>query len=115
MLLVTGNTMSQAVRERTSEFAVFKTIGYSDKIILSLVLCESVVICTTGMLLGILLSYIVFFGLSSDLSAFVGDITFQYSVILWALIASILMAIITGLPPAIGAMRLKVVDALRKD
>ena len=115
MLLVTGNTMSQAVRERTSEFAVFKTIGYSDKIILSLVLCESVVICTTGMLLGILLSYIVFFGLSSDLSAFVGDITFQYSVILWALVASILMAIMTGLPPAIGAMRLKVVDALRKD
>ena len=39
MLLVTGNTMSQAVRERTSEFAVFTTIGYSDKTILSLVSC----------------------------------------------------------------------------
>ena len=39
---------------------------------------------------------------------------FEYSVILWALFAALLMAIVSGLPPAVGAMRLKVVDALRK-
>ena len=115
MLLVTGNTMSQAVRERTSEFAVFKTIGYSDKTILSLVLCESIVICLVSMALGIILSFLVFLGISGDLSEFAGDITFEYSVIFWALVAALLMAMISGLPPAVGAMRLKVVDALRKD
>ena len=115
MLLVTGNTMSQAVRERTSEFAVFKTIGYSDRTILSLVLCESIVICLVSMALGIILSFLVFLGISGDLSEFAGDIAFEYSVILWALVAALLMAMISGLPPAIGAMRLKVVDALRKD
>ena len=115
MLLVTGNTMSQAVRERTSEFAVFKTIGYSDRTILSLVLCESIVICVVSMTLGIILSFLVFLGISGDLSEFAGDITFEYSVILWALVAALLMAMISGLPPAVGAMRLKVVDALRKD
>jgi ABC-type antimicrobial peptide transport system permease subunit len=43
------------------------------------------------------------------------DIAFEFSVVSWALFTAVLMAIITGLPPAIGAMRLKVVDALRKN
>ena len=115
MLLVTGNTMSQAVRERTSEFAVFKTIGYSDKVILALVLSESVVICMASMMIGIILSFFVFVGFATDLSEFSGDIVFEYTVIAWAFVAALVMAIISGLPPAVGAMRLKVVDALRKD
>ena len=115
MLLLTGNTMSQAVRERTSEFAVFKTVGYSDKVILALVLCESLTICVASMVLGIILSYMVFLAISADIQAFVEDIAFEFSVVSWALFTAVLMAIITGLPPAIGAMRLKVVDALRKD
>tara|TARA_B100001105_G_scaffold198383_1_gene162155 strand:+ start:1364 stop:2530 length:1167 start_codon:yes stop_codon:yes gene_type:complete len=114
MLLLTGNTMSQAVRERTSEFAVFKTVGYSDKVILALVLCESLTICVASMVLGIILSYMVFLAISADIQAFVEDIAFEFSVVSWALFTAVLMAIITGLPPAIGAMRLKVVDALRK-
>ena len=115
MLLVTGNTMSQAVRERTSEFAVFKTIGYSDKVILALVLSESVVICMVSMMIGIILSFFVFVGFATDLSEFAGDIVFEYTVIAWAFVAALVMAMISGLPPAVGAMRLKVVDALRKD
>jgi len=115
MLLLTGNTMSQAVRERTSEFAVFKTVGYSDKVILALVLCESLTICVASMILGIILSYMVFLAISADLQAFMEDIAFEFSVVSWALFTAVLMAIITGLPPAIGAMRLKVVDALRKN
>jgi ABC-type antimicrobial peptide transport system permease subunit len=67
------------------------------------------------MVLGIILSYMVFLAMSADLQAFVEDIAFEFSVVSWALLTAVLMAIITGLPPAIGAMRLKVVDALRKD
>ncbi|MEC7865576.1 MAG: FtsX-like permease family protein [Pseudomonadota bacterium] len=115
MLLVTGNTMSQAVRERTSEFAVFKTVGYSDKVILALVLSESVVICFISMIIGIILSFFVFLAFATDLSEFAGNVVFEYSVIAWAFIAALVMAMISGLPPAVGAMRLKVVDALRKD
>jgi len=115
MLLVTGNTMSQAVRERTSEFAVFKTVGYSDKVILALVLSESIVICFISMIIGIILSFFVFLAFATDLSEFAGNVVFEYSVIAWAFIAALVMAMISGLPPAVGAMRLKVVDALRKD
>jgi ABC-type antimicrobial peptide transport system permease subunit len=57
----------------------------------------------------------VFLAMSADLQAFVEDIAFEFSVVSWALLTAVLMAIITGLPPAIGAMRLKVVDALRKN
>ena len=43
ILLVVGNTMAQAVRERTSELAVLKTLGFSDGKVLSLVLVTSVI------------------------------------------------------------------------
>ena len=49
------------------------------------------------------------------MSAFVEGISFQPSVLSWALASALSMALIAGLPPALGAMRLKVVDALRKD
>jgi len=115
MLLVTGNTMSQAVRERTSEIAVFKAIGYSDKRVLSLILSESMFICFLGMAIGIAISFIVFIFLEEDLSELVEGISFQPSVLSWAFATALAMALIAGLPPAVGAMRLKVVDALRKD
>jgi|TARA_B100001971_G_scaffold168592_1_gene160023 putative ABC transport system permease protein len=115
MLLVTGNTMSQAVRERTSEIAVFKALGYSDKRVLGLVLSESMFICFFGMAVGIVISFIIFIFLKEDLSGFVEGISFQPSVLSWAFATALAMALIAGLPPALGAMRLKVVDALRKD
>jgi putative ABC transport system permease protein len=115
MLLVTGNTMSQAVRERTSEIAVFKAIGYSDRRVLSLILSESMFICFLGMAIGIAISFIVFIFLEEDLSELVEGISFQPSVLSWAFATALAMALIAGLPPAVGAMRLKVVDALRKD
>src|SRR5205823_11647674 len=40
ILLVTANTMSQAVRERTNELAVLKTLGFSNGLVLTLVLAE---------------------------------------------------------------------------
>src|SRR5207342_504596 len=48
ILLVVGNTMAQAVRERTSELAVLKTLGFSDVTVLSLVLAESIFIAILG-------------------------------------------------------------------
>ena len=48
LLLVTGNTMAIAVRERTGELAVLKAIGYSDRFVLGLVLAESLLIAAVG-------------------------------------------------------------------
>ena len=53
LLLVTGNTMAIAVRERTAELAVLKAIGYSDRFVLGLVLAESLLIAALGGAIGL--------------------------------------------------------------
>jgi putative ABC transport system permease protein len=111
LLLVTGNTMAIAVRERTNELAVLKAIGYSDRFILGLVLVESVLIAVVGGAVGLWLAH----GVTTQ------DIT-QGLLLLYlptsALLAGVLIAlgtgILAGLLPALGAMRLSVVDALRR-
>jgi putative ABC transport system permease protein len=112
LLLVTGNTMAIAVRERTGELAVLKAIGYSDRFVLGLVLAESLLIACVGGLVGLWVAH----GLVSN-----GDLT-QGLILLYlppaALVAGAAFAIATGLLagllPAVGAMRLNVVDAMRR-
>src|SRR3546814_5346997 len=53
LLLLTGNTMAQAVRERIPELAVLKTIGFRDGAVLGLVLAESVLLVLIGGVLGL--------------------------------------------------------------
>ena len=115
ILLVTGNTMSQSIRERTSELAVFKTIGFSDMTMLILVLIESMVLCLIGAILGLVITALLMPGLSELISVSLGEISLDSSVIISGIGIAIITAFISGFPPALGAMRLKVVDALRKD
>ena len=115
ILLVTGNTMSQSIRERTSELAVFKTIGFSDMTVMTLVLIESLVLCIIGALLGLGITAIMMPALSEMVSVSLGEISLEISVILSGLGIAIITAFVSVFPPALGAMRLKVVDALKKD
>ncbi|MGH9345808.1 MAG: ABC transporter permease [Vicinamibacterales bacterium] len=111
LLLVTGNTMAIAVRERTNELAVLKAIGYTDRFVLGLVLAESLLMAAAGGAAGLWLAT----GLVDQ------DIT-QGLILLYlpppALVAGAAIALATGLLagllPAIGAMRLTVVSALRR-
>jgi len=115
ILLVTGNTMSQSIRERTSELAVFKTIGFSDFTMLVLVLVESMVICLIGAVIGLGITALLMPSLSELISVSLGEISLDSSVIISGIGIAIITAFVSGFPPALGAMRLKVVDALRKD
>ena len=115
ILLVTGNTMSQSIRERTSELAVFKTIGFSDFTMLILVLVESMVICLIGAVIGLSITALLMPSLSELISVSLGEISLDSSVIISGIGIAIITAFVSGFPPALGAMRLKVVDALRKD
>jgi putative ABC transport system permease protein len=112
LLLVTGNTMAIAVRERTGELAVLKAVGYSDRFVLGLVLAEALLIAAVGGTLGLVVAR----GLVSE-----GDLT-QGLLLLYLTPASLGVGaafalgtgLLAGLLPALGAMRLSVVDALRR-
>ncbi|MCD9007881.1 ABC transporter permease [Luteimonas sp. XNQY3] len=111
LLLLTGNTMAQAVRERTSELAVLKTIGFSSTSVLTLVLAESIVLVVVGGVLGLGLASLISFGVNT----FAGDmLRLQVGWQNWALGLGLMVAIgiVVGALPAVRAMRLNIVDAL---
>jgi putative ABC transport system permease protein len=114
ILLVTANTMAQAIRERTNELAILKTLGFSDTRVLRLVLVESCLIAIVGGGIGLALSWpiVSFIGLQTG-----GMIPPLYIAGRdLAIGAAIIVALgfATGLWPAVQASRLKIVDALRK-
>jgi putative ABC transport system permease protein len=115
ILLVAGNTMAQAIRERTNELAVLKTLGFSDGRILSLVLLEAIAIALVGGGLGLALSY-TFITLGGDpthglLPAFY----FPTPQIIVGIALVLVLGIASGFLPAWQASRLRIVDALRRN
>ncbi len=114
LLLVTGNTMAISVRERTSELAVLKAIGYSDRKVLFFVLAESLVIALIGGLFGLGLAELLVPGVDKALSGMLPNLVLAPSILAQGLLTAIIVGVISGLLPGIGAMRMRVVNALRR-
>ena len=115
MLVVTGNTMAQAVRERTSELAVLKTLGFSRGKVLGLVLAESLAIAVLGGGLGLLLAIGVFIpALGKALRSFLPVFFLPTNALLTGVALILIFGTAAGLLPAAQAMRLRIVDALRR-
>ncbi|MDB6017066.1 MAG: ytrF [Pedosphaera sp.] len=113
ILLVTGNTMSQAVRERTGELGVLKAIGFTNTQIVALVLAESCVLALMGGVLGLGLAWLI----TSNGDPTGGMLPLFYLpsrdlIVGFAL--SVALGLATGFFPALQAMRLQVAVALRK-
>ena len=113
ILVITANTMAQSVRERTAETAVLKTLGFTDRRVLALVLAESFALAGAGGGIGLGLGYLltaagdptggylpVFFMPTRDLAAGAALV--------------LLLAAVAGVLPGLLASRLRIVDALRK-
>jgi putative ABC transport system permease protein len=114
LLLVTGNTMAISVRERTSELAVLKAIGFSDRAVLFFVLAESLVIALIGGLLGLGLAILMIPVVGSALSGLLPSLVLSASLLSVGLAFALLVGAVSGLLPGLGAMRLRVVNALRR-
>ena len=113
LLLVTGNTMAIAVRERTGELAVLKAVGYSDRFVLLFVLFESLVIAVIGGGLGLGLAKVVTL-LGDPTKGLLPFFLLPGSAVIAGIALTLIVGAVSGLIPAIGAMRLRVVDALRR-
>ncbi len=114
LLLVTGNTMAISVRERTAELAVLKAIGVTDGSILFLVLAESVMIALFGGLLGLLLAWAAIPVISVALTGLLPPLLLSKPMLTLGLVFAAFVGVISGMIPGISAMRMRVVNALRR-
>jgi putative ABC transport system permease protein len=111
ILLIVGTTIALAVRERTKEIGVLKTLGFPSGRVLRMVLGESVLLSLLGALLGSLAGW----GILSVLPKLTRgglNISFDPSVAAWGLAIAITLGLVTGALPAIAAYRLRINDAL---
>jgi putative ABC transport system permease protein len=110
ILLIVGTTMALAVRERTKEVGVMKTLGFSSPRVLAMVLGESMLLSFLGAALGV--------GAAAGiLSMFRNSgqgppIYFSASVIPWVVAIAAALGLVTGILPALEAYRLRIIDAL---
>jgi putative ABC transport system permease protein len=114
LLLVTGNTMAISVRERISELGVLKAIGYSDRSVLFFVLAESLVIALIGGILGLGLALVAVPVLGAALNGLLPSLVLSPAILSLGLLVALVVGGISGLLPGIGAMRMRVVNALRR-
>jgi len=111
--LVAASTMAQSVRERTSELAVLKTLGFPGPAILMLVLVESLFIAFTGGLLGLGVAWL-FVQTGDPTNGMLPIFVLPARDVVIGIGLMVMMGLLAGLMPAVGAMRLKITDALRR-
>jgi putative ABC transport system permease protein len=113
ILLVTANTMAQSIRERTSELAVLKTLGFSNLGVLVLVLAESMLIAVVGGALGLAIGYVLI-SQGDPTGGFLPAFFVPPRDLVIGSGLALLLGVVSGLMPAVQATRLRIVDALRK-
>ncbi len=116
ILLVTGNTISQSVRERTTDLAVLKTLGYQDNQIFIMVLLESLFLILLGVFTGLGMSLLSIPAINAASGGLMEGLFFLTTEkLLLACFIGVLVSFVSSIMPAYKALNLKVVDALRSD
>jgi putative ABC transport system permease protein len=114
ILLVAGNTMAQAVRERTEELGVLKAMGFTNELVLALVLVESCLIAAVGGLAGLGLAKL-FTSFGSPVPAMLPVFYLPTRFLIIGVCLVLALGIIAGILPALRAMRLQIAVALRRN
>jgi putative ABC transport system permease protein len=115
ILLVCGNTMAQAIRERTNELAVLKTLGFGNARILTMILLESLFIALVGGGFGLVLSYTIITLSGDPTGGLLPAFYFPTAALFAGVLLVALLGIAAGALPAWQASRLRIVDALRRN
>lgn len=114
ILIVVGNTMVLAIKERTGEIAVLKTLGFESSRIFKMVLIESCLLSFLGGLLGLGAAYIIIKGASEHVARFLPNLILDQNIVLQALAYMLLLGLVTGIAPAISALRLNIITAFSR-
>lgn len=112
LILLTGNTMAQAVRERIPELAILKTIGFSNRSVLSLVLSEAVLLLALGGAVGLVIAAVAVSGIRAKLGPQIPMLPVGTGTWLRGVGLMLIIGLLVGALPARRSMRLRIVDAL---
>lgn len=115
ILMIVGNTMIGAIRERGREIAVLKTLGFTASRIFRIILSEAMLIALVGGLLGFLAATVVLQGLGPELAAIAPGLSMTPRVLLMGLALMLALGLVTGLLPAWNAIRTNIAAAFRRD
>jgi len=114
-LFVAGNTMAMSVRERTTEIAVMRTLGYPALTIFLLVVGEGLLVAVVGGAMGAALARVV---VNAEFLGLAGGFIPLFGVNNWNVVVgiglSVLIGVLAAVIPATMASRLRIVDALRR-
>ena len=112
ILILTGNTMAQSIRERIPELAILKTLGFSNTAVTALVLGEAALLLVIGASLGMLAAVAMLPVLNSATGGRFPPLFVEPATWAWAAAVAVALAFAVGLPPALRVHRLRIVDAL---
>jgi putative ABC transport system permease protein len=115
MLLVTANTMAQSVRERTNEIGVLKTLGFSNGGVLALVLAEAVLITVLGGAIGLAGAWWLGVQFEPVFAQYLPGFSLQVEAVVAGVAFMLGLGLVAGAVPAVQAMRLRIVEALRRE
>ena len=113
ILLVLANTIVMAARERTKEYAVLKTLGFSARHIVGLIAGESVLIASSGCVIGLALTFLMAMGFAKKFPTFFPVFNVETVTIILAVAVAFFASVVAALFPAARAVRMKIVDGLR--
>jgi putative ABC transport system permease protein len=116
ILIVTGNTMATAIRERTTEIAVFRAMGFSARLVLTLLLSEGVLLVGVGGLLGVVLANLAAGGVRGSLGMampFFADFAILPDTVLACLGGALAIGLLATFIPAYAATRRPITDGLK--
>jgi len=114
ILIVVGNTMVLAVRERTNEIAVLKTLGFKSSRIFKMILTESLLLSFIGGLFGLATSIFIVKSLSVIMAKFLPNLIVSSDIVLHSLFYMFVLGVITGIVPAYNALRINIVSAFTR-
>ncbi len=114
ILLVAANTMMMAARERTSEFAVMKTLGFDDRLLFTLVLVEAATITVVGGLIGVFGARLLFAQTGFNALGLLPGFEVKWGTAAVGLLIAVLLGLASGLVPAWQAARLPIAQTLRR-
>lgn len=114
ILVVVGNAMILAVRERTGEIAVLKSLGFTSPRIFRMVLVESMLLSLLGGVAGLGGAYLVVAGAKDAMAQFLPNLVLGTDTALQAVGFMVLLGLVTGLLPAYNALKLNIITAFSR-